>query len=70
MFEKTLAKIEEIAKKLEDKALPLEQAIDMIAEGKDLAKTCYELIAQASGKLALLSEQFGELIEQGLNLAD
>ncbi|MGI6360654.1 MAG: exodeoxyribonuclease VII small subunit [Acholeplasmatales bacterium] len=46
-FEKALMKLEEVVKKLENKQIPLDEAVKLYNEGLELSKVCYELLKEA-----------------------
>lgn len=46
-FEKALTKLEEVVKKLENKQIPLDEAVKLYNEGLELSKVCYELLKEA-----------------------
>ncbi len=46
-FEQALMKLEEVVKKLENKQIPLDEAVKLYNEGLELSKVCYELLKEA-----------------------
>lgn len=59
-FEERLIRLEEIVKTVEGKTLPLEEAMKLYQEGKDLANELAEELRQAKLKL----EENGEPVEE------
>jgi exodeoxyribonuclease VII small subunit len=58
-FEEALARLEEIARQLEDGDLPLEKAISLAEEGLKLSELCEKQLTQAEGKIEQLVERMG-----------
>ena len=58
-FEEALARLEEIADKLESGDLALEAAIALAEEGIRLSRTCEEQLTAAEGKIQQLVERMG-----------
>ena len=58
-FEKSLAELEEIVKKLEDANCTLEEAIKLFESGVGITKVCSEYLNTAKLKIETLSN-FGE----------
>lgn len=46
-FEKSMKRLEEITEKLEQRELPLEEAIALYQEGLELLKSCNQKLAEA-----------------------
>ena len=59
-FEEQLIRLEEIVKTVEGKTLPLEEAMKLYQEGKDLANELAEELRQAKLKL----EENGKPVEE------
>lgn len=63
-FEQSLARLEEIVRKLEAEGLELEQAITLFEEGVRLAEACGSRLDAAEKKVALLlKDRQGGLVE-------
>ncbi|MEG1394681.1 MAG: exodeoxyribonuclease VII small subunit [Clostridia bacterium] len=62
-FEKSMEKLQEIAQKLENGNLPLDEAMKLYAKGIDLCADCTKELEVANGKIMLL-EKNGENIEK------
>lgn len=58
-FEQALARLEEIAHKLESGDPPLEEAIALAEEGIKLSHFCEEQLTAAEGKIQQLVERMG-----------
>ena len=55
-FESSLSELEEIVKQLEDGQLPLEQALDLFAEGIQLANLCNRKLEIAEQRIKVFTE--------------
>ncbi len=53
-FEASLARLEEIVKKLETGDLPLEQSLKLFEEGTKLARICNKRLEEAERKVEIL----------------
>lgn len=53
-FEQALAGLEEAVRILEEGQLPLEQALDLFAEGITLAKHCHQQLENAEQRISIL----------------
>lgn len=54
-FEEALRRLEEVVRQLESGDLPLEHALDLFAEGVDLARYCRGVLDQAEQRLEVLA---------------
>lgn len=64
-FEASMARLEEIVRKLEKGDAPLEDALSLFEEGTALAKSCNELLTNAEQQVVKLSKGAdGEPVEQ------
>jgi exodeoxyribonuclease VII small subunit len=62
-FEASLARLEEIVKKLEKGDLPLEQSLKLFEEGVKLARVCNKRLEEAERKVEiLLKDNEGKLV--------
>jgi len=59
-FEQALARLEEIAERLEGGELPLEEAIGLAEEGYQLSELCEKQLAKAEGRVQKLVARMGE----------
>jgi len=55
-FEGALSRLDEIVAALEAGELPLEQSIALYTEGVEIAGLCNRKLAEAEGKIAILSK--------------
>lgn len=67
-FEQALARLEEVVRELESTQLPLNQALDLFAEGIALAKYCNNLLEQAEQKISVLMAD-GEIKDASIVLS-
>lgn len=65
-FEEALARLEEIAQRLESGDLPLEEAIALAEEGCKLAQLCEQQLTAAEGKIQQLVERMGVVATEPL----
>jgi exodeoxyribonuclease VII small subunit len=62
-FEVSLARLEEIVKKLEKGDLPLEQSLKLFEEGVKLARVCNKRLEEAERKVEiLLKDKEGNIV--------
>ncbi|ABO49610.1 Exodeoxyribonuclease VII small subunit [Desulforamulus reducens MI-1] len=59
-FEEALARLEQVVRELELTQLPLDQALELFAEGITLSKYCNSCLEQAEQKISMLMAD-GEL---------
>ena len=57
-FEEVLGRLEEVVRELEDGRVPLEQALELYAEGINLSRECYSRLEAAGQRISVL--QAGE----------
>lgn len=55
-FETALAKLEEIAQKLEEGEIPLEDSLKAFEEGMKLSRFCEEKLSEAQKKIEILTK--------------
>ena len=60
-FEQSLARLEEVVRKLESANLPLDQAMKLFEEGMQLSATCRKQLEEAEGKVEILLKQNGKV---------
>jgi exodeoxyribonuclease VII small subunit len=64
-FEHSLARLEEIVRKLESANLSLDEAMKLFEEGVQLSRDCQKHLEQAEGKVELLLKKAGgELVAE------
>ncbi len=69
-FERSLARLEEIVRKLENTSLSLDEAMKLFEEGIVLSRDCQKQLEQAEGRVEILMKKAGgdlavELFEPG-----
>jgi len=67
-FEDRLARLEEVAARLKDGKIPLEEAIALFEEGSKLAKTLEKELARVERKVQVLSGEEPDTGEPALGL--
>lgn len=55
-FEEALGRLEELVNKLEDGNLPLEESLQLFAEGIKLTRYCSNYLEEAEKKIAIIME--------------
>ena len=55
-YEEAVKLLEEIVKKLESGAAPLDESIALFSEGAELVKTCTAILDEAEQKVKILTE--------------
>lgn len=55
-YEEAVKRLEEIVKKLENGAAPLDESIALFSEGAELVKTCTAILDEAEQKVKILTE--------------
>ncbi|MDF2839756.1 MAG: Exodeoxyribonuclease small subunit [Clostridia bacterium] len=65
-FELTLARLEEIVKKLESGNVSLDESIEIYQEGITLAKNCSTMLEEAEGKVLAIVNKEQDIIEEFL----
>jgi len=58
-FEKSLARLEEVVKRLESAELSLDEAMKLFEEGVQLSRDCQKYLEQAEGKVEILLKKAG-----------
>ena len=58
-FERSLARLEEIVRKLENTNLSLDEAMRMFEEGVALSRDCQKQLEQAEGRIEILMKKAG-----------
>lgn len=53
-FEKSLARLEEVVKRLESADLPLDEAMKLFEEGVTLSRDCQKQLEEAEGRVEIL----------------
>ena len=55
-YEEAVKRLEEIVKKLESGAAPLDESIALFSEGAELVKNCTAILDEAEQKVKILTE--------------
>ncbi len=63
-FDKKLERLEEIVKILESGDVNLAEVNKLFSEGVDLAKSCFSELNDSKGKITILQQEIGELVEK------
>jgi exodeoxyribonuclease VII small subunit len=58
-FEQSLARLEEIVRKLESANLPLDEAMKLFEEGMQLSRDCQKQLEQAEARVEILLKKAG-----------
>lgn len=58
-FEKSLARLEEVVKKLESSTLSLDEATRLFEEGVELSRECQKQLEEAEGRVEILLKKAG-----------
>src|SRR5262245_52267717 len=64
-FERSLARLEEVVRRLESPQLSLDEAMKLFEEGVELSRECQKQLEEAEGKVEiLLKKSDGKLVAQ------
>ncbi len=58
-FEKSLARLEEVVRRLESASVSLDEAMKLFEEGVQLARDCQKQLQEAEGKVEILLKKAG-----------
>src|ERR1700726_471595 len=58
-FEQSLARLEEVVRKLESPNLPLDQAMKLFEEGMQLSRDCQKQLEEAEARVEILMKKAG-----------
>jgi exodeoxyribonuclease VII small subunit len=58
-FEKSLARLEEVVKRLESAELSLDEAMKLFEEGVTLSRQCQKQLEEAEGRVEILLKKVG-----------
>ena len=58
-FEQSLARLEDVVRKLENANLPLDEAMKLFEEGMQLSRECQKQIEQAEARVEILLKKAG-----------
>lgn len=62
-YEAAVKELENIIEKLESGNLAMSEALKLFERGQELAKLCFNELNSAKGKLSIIKEELGKLIE-------
>ena len=62
MIDDKIKKLEELAEKLDDENVTLDESVKLFEEGVSLVKACYEAVDQTKGKITTAKEQLDKII--------
>ena len=65
-FEEQVKRLEEILMIMESGKVGLEEISKLFSEGVELCKNCFSQLNDAKGKITILQEELGKLIEKPL----
>ena len=66
-FEELVKRLEDIVVQLESGNTKLEEVNKLFAEGAEITKKCYGMLNDSKGKVTVLREELGKLVEKPLN---
>ena len=69
-FEKSMAELEEIVKKLEGGNISLDEMVEYFEKGTKLVADCNKVLDQTEAKLNILMKKDGEITKQEFVLAE
>lgn len=69
-LEMQLKKLEETAEKLDDKSLPLEEAIRLYEEGVGLIRKCMDNLNESKGKIEIIRSDLNEMLKRDGGITD
>ena len=69
-FEKSMAELEEIVKKLEGGNISLDEMVEYFEKGTKLVADCNKVLDQTEAKLNILMKKDGEITKQDFVLAE
>lgn len=66
-FEDKVKRLNEIVEQLENSKTSLDEVSKLFAEGVELTKSCYATLNETKGKITVLQEELGKLVEKPFN---
>lgn len=63
-FERSLARLEEIVKRLENANLSLDDAMKLFEEGVELSRDCQKQLEDAEGRVEILLKKAGKIVAE------
>ena len=62
-YEQSLAMLEDVLSKLEDKSTGIDEGIALYEQGLEIARECLALLNESKGKVTVLQEKLDKLVE-------
>ena len=66
-FEQQVKRLSEIVEILENNQPSLEEMNKLFTEGVELTKNCYKSLNETKGKITILQEELGQMLEKPFN---
>lgn len=66
-FEQQVKRLSEIVEILENNQPSLEEMNKLFTEGVELTKNCYKSLNETKGKITILQEELGQILEKPFN---
>ena len=66
-FEEQVKRLSQIVEILENSQPTLEEVNKLFSEGVELTKNCYKALNETKGKITVLQDELGKLIEKPFN---
>lgn len=63
-YEEAIKELESIIEKLSENKLPMSEACSIFERGLELSKFCYSELNKAKGKITVIKEELGTLLEE------
>ena len=63
-FERSLARLEEVVKRLEGANLSLDDAMKLFEEGVELSRECQKQLEEAEGRVEILLKKAGKIVPE------
>jgi exodeoxyribonuclease VII small subunit len=60
-FDKAIAELEELTRRLEDPNINLSEGIELFNKGVVLSKKCMEILEDGKGKISLLTDEINNI---------
>ncbi|MDR3263977.1 MAG: exodeoxyribonuclease VII small subunit [Clostridiales bacterium] len=60
-FDKSIAELEDLTKKLENPNMSLTESIELFNKGVTLSKKCLEVLEESKGKISLLTDEINNI---------
>lgn len=65
-FEEQIKRLEQIVEKLESEKVGLNETNKLFEEGVKICKECFANLSETKGKITVLREELGKLVEKSL----